>query len=254
MRILFRFPAARQEDRAHGSLHWMSGPHGIPSRQRYITSFPARTTFSPLTDLTNTDPANYTDHNSRPPINGAILQAGVSDREAWDFLLESPPERASRATVLATAQRLIAAGKEKEIVPREDNIVQKELGAPISAYRTNSLLAKGGDDDYFSTDLDDATLRASFGRVPKHVPLMFLLGSEDPFVHPSTDKEALLKRWAGFVKEGGGKVDEVHGGIVKGAHHNLDGDPEEVVTDLVDRVVGYLGGLEEDTDGGEARL
>ncbi|KAJ8111771.1 hypothetical protein OPT61_g5714 [Boeremia exigua] len=193
-------------------------------------------------------------HASRPPIHGAILQAGVSDREAWDFLLETPADQESRAAVLAEAQRLIAQGKEKEIVFREGNIVQKELGAAISAYRTNSLLARGGDDDYFSTDLDDEVLRRSFGSFPSTVPLMFLLGSEDPFVHKSTDKVRLLKRWAGFVKEGGGKVDELHGGVVEGGHHNLDGDPEEVVADLVQRVVGFLGGLGQGGEDAEPRL
>lgn len=139
-------------------------------------------------------------------------------------------------------------------MPRENNIVQKELGAPITAYRTNSLLASGGDDDYFSTDLPSPTLKKTFGAIPKEVPIMFLLGSEDPFMHPSTDKKELLERWAGFVREGGGRVDEVNGGIVEGGHHNLDGDPEEVVGDLVKRVVGFLGGLGEGKEGGEARL
>ncbi|KAJ4370090.1 hypothetical protein N0V86_008825 [Didymella sp. IMI 355093] len=192
-------------------------------------------------------------HESRPRIHGAILQGSVSDREAWDFLLSSPDEKQSCAAVLAEAQRLIAAGKEREIVPRENNIVQKELGAAISAYRTNSLLAKGGDDDYFSTDLDDSSLRRSFGRIPSDVRLMFLLGAEDPFVHKSTDKQALLSRWAGFVKEGGASVDEVHGGVVEGGHHNLDGDPEEVVGDLVKRVVGFVDELDRSGEA-ESRL
>jgi hypothetical protein len=39
-------------------------------------------------------------------------------------------------------------------------------------------------------------------------------------------------------------VDETHGGIVKGASHNLNGDAEEVVKDLVGRVVGFVEGLE----------
>ena len=187
--------------------------------------------------------------STRPEISAAILQAGVSDREAWEFLLSSPEEKASCAAVLASAEQLLAAGKPKEIVPRDNNIVQRELGAAISAYRTHSLLAKGGDDDYFSTDLDDETLRKTFGRFGEDVPLMFLLGSEDPFVNPSTDKVALLSRWAGFVREGGGVVDEVNGGVVEGAHHNLDGDPEEVVADLVGRVVRFLGGFEQREEG-----
>ncbi|KAF9692961.1 hypothetical protein EKO04_009277 [Ascochyta lentis] len=179
----------------------------------------------------------------RPPITGAILQGSVSDREAWTYLLTTPSEKASCAATLTEATRLIAAGKPKEIVPRDNNIVQRELGAAISAYRTHSLLAKGGDDDYFSTDLDDATLRGTFGRIPREVPVMFLLGSEDPFVDPRTDKRALLERWAGFVREGGGVVDQVHGGVVEGGHHNFDGDPDEVVADLVRRVVGFVEGL-----------
>lgn len=138
-------------------------------------------------------------------------------------------------------------------MPRENNIVQKELGAPISAYRTHALLAKEGDDDYFSTDLSDATLRNTFARTPKDVKVMFLLGSEDPFVHESTDKRALLSRWARFVKEGGADVDEVHGGVVEGGHHNLDGDPEEVVGDLVKRVVGFVEGLSKNGEA-ESRL
>jgi hypothetical protein len=177
-------------------------------------------------------------------INAAILQGGVSDREAWTFLLDSEEEKQSCAAVLAEAERLIASGKSLEVVPRTNNIVQKELGAPISAYRTHSLLAKDGDDDYFSTDLEDATLRRTFASFPAHVRVMFLLGSEDPFVHGSTDKRALLSRWTRFVKEGGAGVDEVHGGIVEGGHHNLDGDPEEVVGDLVKRVVGFVDGLD----------
>ncbi|KAF3047096.1 hypothetical protein E8E12_011198 [Didymella heteroderae] len=192
-------------------------------------------------------------HDSRPPINGAILQGGVSDREAWAFLLSSQEEKQSCANVLAEAQRLIKEGKGREIVPRENNIVQKELGAAISAYRTNSLLAKEGDDDYFSTDLSDASLRNTFARFPRDVKIMFLLGSEDPFVHTSTDKRALLSRWAGFVKEGGASVDEVHGGVIEGGHHNLDGDPEEVVGDLLKRVVGFVDGLDKSGEA-ESRL
>lgn len=75
---------------------------------------------------------------------------------------------------------------------------------------------------------------------------MFLLGSEDPFVAKSTDKVALLGKWARFVKEGGGTVDEVNGGVIEGGHHNLDGDPEEVVADLVSRVVRFVEGLRKD--------
>lgn len=246
MRVVLPQLTTRKEDRAHGTLNRVSRHHGIPRRQRFSCSLPI-----PL--LSRPPQLIHPDHDSRPPINGAILQGGVSDREAWDFLLSTKEEKESCAAVLSEAQRLIREGKEREIVYREGNIVQKELGAAISAYRTNSLLAKDGDDDYFSTDLSDETLRKSFGRIPKEVGVMFLLGGEDPFVHKSTDKGALLSRWAGFVKEGGAWVDEVNGGVVERGHHNLDGDPEEVVGDLVKRVVGFVEGLGKSGDS-ESRL
>jgi hypothetical protein len=53
-----------------------------------------------------------------------------------------------------------------------------------------------------------------------------------------------LERWTRIIREGGGVVDSQNGGVVPGAHHNLNGDPEEVVADLVKRVVGFVEGLE----------
>jgi pimeloyl-ACP methyl ester carboxylesterase len=183
-------------------------------------------------------------HAERPRVDGAVLQGSVSDREAWDFLLESGEEKEACARVYALAQQMVKEGKEKEIVPREGNILQKELGAPMSAYRTVSLLAPGGDDDFFSTDLSDEVLASTFGKIPPETPVCFLLGSLDPFVAPETDREALVARWTAAVRQGGGVVDDVHGGIVEGAHHNLDDDDEAIVMDLVNRVCGFLGGLD----------
>jgi pimeloyl-ACP methyl ester carboxylesterase len=183
------------------------------------------------------------DAHSRPPIDGAILQGGVSDREAWAFLLDSDADKAACQRVVDTATAMVASGREREIVPREGNILQKELGAPMSAYRTVSLLARGGDDDFFSTDLDDDVLARTFGAIPASTPVCFLLGSLDPYVAPQTDRPALLARWTEAVRRGGGVVDDVHGGVVEGAHHNLDGDDEAVVADLVERVCGFVGGL-----------
>jgi hypothetical protein len=43
-------------------------------------------------------------------------------------------------------------------------------------------------------------------------------------------------------------VDSAHGGVVRSASHNLNGNPEEVVNDLVKRVVGFLEGLEKESE------
>lgn len=183
------------------------------------------------------------DAKNHPPIDGAILQGGVSDREAWDEMLKTEEEKKAFEQIIQTAKEMIDAGDERAMVQIKGNIVAEELGAAITAYRTYSLLAKGGDDDYFSEDLGDEHFKTTFGRIPPNTKLCFLLGAEDPYVPARIDRAALLARWSRIVREGGGVVDDVNGGVVPGAHHNLNGDPEEVVQDLVKRVVGFVEGL-----------
>ncbi|KAF1918436.1 hypothetical protein BDU57DRAFT_199031 [Ampelomyces quisqualis] len=199
--------------------------------------------------LVGADSANH------PPIDGAVLQGGVSDREAWDFMLESEQEKTDLQGIVAKARDMIDRGDGMGIVDVKRNVVAEGLGAPISAYRTFSLLAKGGDDDYFSTDLGDGHCQTTFGRIPERTTICFLLGSEDPYVAKRVHKKALLERWGRIIKEGGGRVDEENGGVVEGAHHNLNGDPEDVVADLVERVKRFLEGVEGREGGaGGARL
>jgi len=157
-------------------------------------------------------------------------------------------EKKQYDSIVDKAKEFIEQGKEKEVMPREDNMVMGELGAPMSAYRTYSLLAEGGDDDYFSSDLSDDHFAKTFGKFPKSTPVCFLLGGEDPYVPKSIDKAALLQRWTKIVRQGDGVVDDENGGVVPGAHHNLDGDPEEVVQDLVKRVCGFLNGVEKNRE------
>ncbi|KAL5119873.1 hypothetical protein ACEQ8H_002234 [Pleosporales sp. CAS-2024a] len=196
------------------------------------------------------------DAQTQPRIDGAILQGGVSDREAWADLCKTDEEKAQLGELVEAARTMIAEGNERAVMPAQGNMLAQAMGAPATAYRTYSLLAKGADDDYFSSDLGDDVLRNTFGRLPKETPVCFLLGSEDPYVPTRVDKKALLERWASIIREGGGVVDDKNGGVVEGAHHNLNGDPEHVVQDLVKRVCGFIEGLdktrESDTSG--ARL
>ncbi|KAH7555307.1 hypothetical protein BM1_06930 [Bipolaris maydis] len=181
----------------------------------------------------------------REALDGVILQGGVSDREAWeDFAKEGEKKEALEQAIKQTKE-LIDAGKGKEILSTEDNVVLKEMGGPLSAYRAYSLLAKGGDDDYFSSDLSDEQLTKTFGRIPRTTPVCFLLGSEDPYIPASVDREALLERWTKIMRGRGRIVDDVDGGVIPGAHHNLEDDPEHVVEDLVQRVCSFVTGLEE---------
>ncbi|KAF2251191.1 DUF1749-domain-containing protein [Trematosphaeria pertusa] len=185
----------------------------------------------------------------RNAVEGVVLQGGVSDREAWaNMQRDDEGMRKGLEDVMEMAEKMVKEGKEREVLPREGNVVTETLGAPVTAYRTHSLLAKGGDDDYFSSDLPDTTLAGTFGRIPETTPVMFLLGGEDPYVLASVDKEGLLKRFADAIRTGGGVVDDKNGGVLQGAHHNLNDDPAEVAQDLVKRVVGYLKGLESELD------
>lgn len=196
------------------------------------------------------------DAKNQPGIDGAILQGGVSDREAWNDMLKTDEDKEQFQQIVDTAKNMIKDGDEKGILPMKGNMVAETLGAPVTAYRTYSLLAKGGDDDYFSSDLEDEVFEKTFGKVPKETRMCFLLGSEDPYAPKSVDKKALLERWTKIVRNGGGAVDDKNGGVVEGASHNLNGDSEEVVQDLVKRVVGFVEGLDKnrESDASGSRL
>jgi len=176
------------------------------------------------------------DADTRPGLDGVILQGGVSDRQAWEDLLTE----ADYTTLVAKAQAMLDQGHGREAMPSHNNPIINTFGGPITAYRAHSLLAKGGDDDFFSSDLSDSQLARTFGAFPASTPVCFLLGAEDPYVPASVDKAALLQRWTRILRRGGALVDDDNGGLVPGAHHNLDGDPAPVVQDLVTRVCGFV--------------
>ncbi|KAK3305927.1 uncharacterized protein B0T15DRAFT_214639 [Chaetomium strumarium] len=156
------------------------------------------------------DCLEYTDrakHNT-PPVDGYILTSPVSDRESA-FLFMSDNDLARSVQV---AKDMIEEGRKDDPVPRQ--ALPPIFEAPVTAYRWHSLAAKGGDDDYFSSDLPDSTLAALFGRIDK--PVLFLPAGEDEMVPPTVDREALLQRWLSFCKTG---VTSDLSGFVPGADH-----------------------------------
>lgn len=76
---------------------------------------------------------NYEKHQAEP-VEGFILQAPVSDRDGLEMVLPTWQES------LAVAEQMIAEGKSDWCMPRDK--VPRVLGAPISAYRMWSLIAK----------------------------------------------------------------------------------------------------------------
>ncbi|KAF2181929.1 siderophore biosynthesis lipase/esteras-like protein [Zopfia rhizophila CBS 207.26] len=178
-------------------------------------------------------------HAERPGIDGAILQAGVSDREC--MVAEVPPDVYNGAVALA--RKMTDEGNGGNVMPRDE--ISKLFGGIMTASRFLSLASpdKNGADDYFSSDLEDSQLEATFGKIKKENPMMFLFSGADQHIPAFVDRVALVKRWTEAVKKGGGVVDDMNGGVILDAHHNLNEDSDEVVQNLVQRVMGFLHGV-----------
>ncbi|KAF3346935.1 hypothetical protein VD0004_g774 [Verticillium dahliae] len=135
------------------------------------------------------DCIEYTNHAKydTPPVEGYILQSPVSDRETAGM---SMPADYLEATI-ATAKQMIAEGKQEDAMPRDS--IPPVFSSLVTAYRWNSLAAKGGDDDFFSSDIRDDTLDTTFGRFDR--PVLLMPAGEDELVPSMVDKEKLLARW-----------------------------------------------------------
>jgi pimeloyl-ACP methyl ester carboxylesterase len=169
----------------------------------------------------------------RAKVDGVVLQASVSDREA--IAMDMPTSDLENANT--TAKEWCKEGKGENILPL--TLTASNFGNnPVTARRWVSLACKGGEDDYFSSDLSDEQLQQTFGKVDK--PLLILYGEEDEYVPKYVDRKALVQRWIGFVK---GEVDEQSKTLLGGASHNLNGDEEEVVDELVKRVGRFLSSI-----------
>ncbi|KAF2426264.1 siderophore biosynthesis lipase/esteras-like protein [Tothia fuscella] len=179
--------------------------------------------------------------DDRSRIDGVILQAPVSDREA--IIKDNSKEKID--SLLKTSKKWIDEGRGLDVLPAA--IADPLFGSSkcyVTAYRAHSLMASGGDDDYFSSDLPDSTLKRTFGIMKKETPLLILISGDDEHMAASIDKQALGDRWSQFVKAGGGAVDEENGCIVPGAHHTLNEDNDQTFQELRKRVVSFLGKVE----------
>ncbi|KAF6790025.1 hypothetical protein CSOJ01_14645 [Colletotrichum sojae] len=164
------------------------------------------------------------------PVDGYVLLSPVSDRHAAGLLMSSVEYEAS----VKHAQGMISEGKENEAMPT--SLIPFIFTSPITAYRWNSLGAKGGDDDYFSSDLDDAAVKARFGKVDKSI--LLLPGEQDELVLPSVDKKDLLERWIKGCPEG--TVSQLSRLIPKADHAISDPDAQAWVGSTVRRFLETL--------------
>ncbi|KAI9797586.1 MAG: hypothetical protein M1825_005968 [Sarcosagium campestre] len=186
------------------------------------------------------DSVEYVTGATRAAVDGVVLQAPVSDREAMSFLMAKDVYDRSNAL----ARDWVRRGDGEEVMP--SNATDGFLTSPCCARRWLSLASPDhdGDEDFFSSDLTDAQLDKTFGAFPHSTPLCLLYGEKDQYVPDFVDKESLVQRWINHVIKGGGRVDQENSGIIKGASHNLTGDGDEVIQDVVGRVVRFLARLD----------
>lgn len=182
--------------------------------------------------------------SARPAVDGIILQAPVSDREA--LAEELPQTFKDEADQLA-----LKMCREKHGAESMPNRLTKPVFGriAITAKRWLDVSSPGPDhagaDDYFSSDLPVERLRNTFGKLPATSPLLILCGGADESVPAKVDIEKLIRSWMDVVKESGGVVDESNGAKpVAGASHNLNDSPDGVVAELVSRVVAFIAQLD----------
>ncbi|KAJ4224865.1 hypothetical protein NW759_005573 [Fusarium solani] len=168
---------------------------------------------------------NYAKHNNEH-VDGFIMQGPISDRETLDLIMPDPQPS------LDLAAKMIAEGKEGDCMPFD--MIPAVLGAPISAYRFQSLAAPGGDDDYFSSDLDEERVAANWARFEK--PVLVLHSGNDEYVPERVDQAARNKKYQEL-----NPVVSPLSGLIPGASHTVD--QPEAQEWLTKRVIEFLGTL-----------
>ncbi|OMO85378.1 hypothetical protein COLO4_21645 [Corchorus olitorius] len=146
-------------------------------------------------------------------VRAAILQAPVSDREYKATLPET-------AAMIDLASSMIKEGRGSEFMPRE-----AEPSCPITAYRYNSLCAYMGDDDMFSSDLNDDQLKMRLGHMA-NTPCQVIFSMADEYVPEYVDKKALVERLCRAMG-GAEKVEIEHG------NHSLSNRVHEAVQAII---------------------
>ncbi|KAF7537420.1 hypothetical protein G7054_g3767 [Neopestalotiopsis clavispora] len=198
-------------------------------------------------------------HLERPVVDGAILQAPVSDRDAFawvlheGFLGRTPEElRQTYDTLVSMARDIVAQETRYDVVLPIELCSQFGFVSPVSARRFLSLASPDSpgspsEEDLFSADLSDEEYAKTFGKIKERGllrgRLMVAPGGKDQTVPDWVDKDALLAKWRRITNHDGKYQiwDEENSGIVPGASHALsDDDQAEPRRVLAGRVLSLL--------------
>lgn len=203
----------------------------------------------------------YLEHMTRPALDGAIMQAPVSDRQAVQLIVKEgfgtlkPEEMKILVDELVETSRTML----RDSSPKYDPILPLSLSAPIygpttplSCRRFLSLYSpespeKPSEDDLFSSDLSDEQLDSTFGQITSQGllknKLMVLISGADQSMPPWVSKEGQLRRWARATDQSGrlDVWDHTHTAVIPNASHALSNDDQaEPRQFLCEKVLGYL--------------
>ena len=172
----------------------------------------------------------------RPVVDGAIFQAGISDREG----LAEELSASDLETSLEVSRTWIKEGRGRDQLP--ESLTKISLGVSPSAERWLSLVDKEGDDDYFSSDLSDDRLERVWGGrglASRGITIMALLGEKDEHMPKWLDKAQLLGRWETQVRGANG-IWHDRSGVVNDATHNLNKNGDDIIEELCERILGLV--------------
>lgn len=205
------------------------------------------------------------EHITRPALDGAIMQAPVSDREAIFWVLkwgigDTTPEKARETydEMERLAKEAVAEGKPHDtMLPLSLTSMIYPANTPISCRRFLSLVSPESpqapqEDDLFSSDLSDEHFLTTFGRIQQqgllNHKLMVLISGKDQSIPDWVDKDKMLARWKKATDHDGKYQiwDDKHTGVIPNASHALSNDDQAAPRQwLVERVLSYLKTAEE---------
>ena len=217
----------------------------------------------------------------RSSVQGAILQAPVSDRDSLLSKIEKDPEKkAIYEHCVKFADSLDEDEKNDMIIPLpwSEEIISFNR-TPVSVARFLSLASpespkNPAPDDLFSYDATNERLESTFGKIgstkafavassggtARRKPSMLIgMMGADEYVPASVDMDVLLLRWKKAIEKDGAATLDEDSGIVKGGKHNLrgkNGERKDARDDFVRRVKAYLGRVvgEPEVDDRDANL
>ena len=183
---------------------------------------------------------NGSNATKRPIIQGAIIQAPVSDRDGILQTIEDGPDaKKAYDAALRIARDTPTSEHRNVLLPM--NLTKPLFGpCPVNIARFLSLVSPDSPEnpsmeDFFSNDLKDARLKSTFGAIGRSrllarrqpgdaEAILVLMSDSDEHVRSSVSQKNLLARWKSFMREETGAMIHGDSAVILNALHDVGGD------------------------------